>query len=135
MSRTVIIIIVVLVITAIVLLVIYFMSGDDTPNYIPMVTSPPPSTTRKRPLLIREAKYGCDVATCVKMDVTTILQGYVEDDALLIPPSVDGQHYNKIFGRDPAPNVRKTLEIQYTAGGVEKFIQVEDSSGLSLNID
>ena len=98
------------------------------------VVNVPPSTTRKGPLTIIEAKYGCDLSSCVKMDVTAQLQGFVENNALVIEPSENLQHYNIIFGRDPAPNLKKSLYVKYKVAGVEKFVQVADNKGLSLNV-
>lgn len=137
MSRTQIIFLVIGVVVVIGLVVAwkYFSNSSDTMT-LTDEEIPPVSTTRIRPLTILKAEYGCDLSDCKKMDVTSKLKSLIFDDALVIPAATDGLHFNRLFGRDPAPNIPKTLVIDYTIGTDGESLQeiIADSSGVKINI-
>lgn len=60
---------------------------------------------------IVKAEYGAGAS---KKDVTDVLRRQVHDLRLVSLPSAN---YNESFGGDPAPNVKKTLTVQYQIDG------------------
>lgn len=131
MGKTILIIFIVLVVIGAIL---YFVFRKPATEVV-VADEPVPDAPRIRPLVIISAEYGCDVPSCVKMNVTSAVKDKVWDDMLIIPAEADGQHFNRLFGRDPSPNLPKTLEILYSVGvnGERKNVVIPDSKGVRIN--
>jgi hypothetical protein len=83
---------------------------------------------RRKPVKIEiiKATYG---AGDRRKDVTAILKKHVSDFPLIALPS---SRYNAAFGGDPAPNVPKTLKVQYQIDGEKGDAEFKENESILL---